>query len=331
MRMLALAQGWQDVGGRAVFLFAQANEAMSQRLEKELCAVTVLHEIPGSKGDAEATTRFLRTHPAAWVAVDGYNFDQAYLMTLTESKVPVLVMTDYPHAEKFPVAALLNQNPPVRTDEYAARAPGTSLLLGLQYVLLRREFRAWSQRRPLRSGRVSRLLVTMGGADPDNVTERVVSALKGVLPANIQVTIVVGAQNVHGAKVKRAAHEAGLNFQYLERVEDMPALLSECDLAVCAAGATCWELAFMGVPMLAVILAQNQEPLAAAVERLGCGVNLGWHHQLDATKAAQMTAGLVKDSARLAAMARCGQALVDGGGTERVVNFLRQYKDQLPS
>ena len=64
----------------------------------------------------------------------------------------------------------------------------------------------------------------------------------------------------------------------------MPQLMAWADLAVSAAGTTCWELAFMGLPMLLVVLADNQRPNATCLDELGVAGNLGWHGELSEDK-----------------------------------------------
>jgi spore coat polysaccharide biosynthesis predicted glycosyltransferase SpsG len=168
----------------------------------------------------------------------------------------------------------------------------------------------------------------MGGADPENVTERVVRELIGNVPEEIQVKVVIGGNNPHGSAIRAATAPAAAQFECLDHVTEMPELLGKCDLAICAVGATCWEMAFMGVPALAIILAENQAPLAAALDHLGCGISLGWHHQLVGADLVQMIKNLIGESDRTALMARRGQALVDGLGATRVVDCLGIVKIQ---
>ena len=52
MRMLALAQAWQDIGGRVVFLFAQPNRPMRLRLEEANCQVVEFAVPSASLADA---------------------------------------------------------------------------------------------------------------------------------------------------------------------------------------------------------------------------------------------------------------------------------------
>jgi RimJ/RimL family protein N-acetyltransferase len=98
----------------------------------------------------------------------------------------------------------------------------------------------------------------------------------------------------------------------------MASELKWCDLAVTAAGSTCWELAMLGVPALAIVVAENQVPLAAGLARAGAAVNLGWGHQITPQSLADAIGSLLDDLAQRRQMAQRGQELVDGLGTSRI-------------
>ena len=57
----------------------------------------------------------------------------------------------------------------------------------------------------------------------------------------------------------------------------MPALMARADLAISGAGSTYWELVFMGLPSMIVLLAENQGVLADHIMGQQAAVNLGWH------------------------------------------------------
>ncbi len=138
MRMLALAQAWQDAGGRVVFFFGKANEPLQLRLKAEQCGIEVLGEQTGSPADAAAVVLRSAKLKPDWLAVDGYAFDRSYFEGLAPASVPILAMVDYRAGGTLPVTVLLNQNAQARPDEYTGMAPSARLLLGLQFVLLRR-------------------------------------------------------------------------------------------------------------------------------------------------------------------------------------------------
>ena len=86
----------------------------------------------------------------------------------------LLLADDYGHSVRYTAEIVLNQNLSADERVYENRAAHTKLLLGPRYALIRSEF--LDRRRDLSpvAERARRILVTMGGADPDNAT-RVVS------------------------------------------------------------------------------------------------------------------------------------------------------------
>jgi spore coat polysaccharide biosynthesis predicted glycosyltransferase SpsG len=97
------------------------------------------------------------------------------------------------------------------------------------------------------------------------------------------------------------------------------------DVAVSGGGSTCWELAFMGLPNLALALADNQRGIADGLGRAGVAENLGWFEEVNEETIATRLEDLLKDRARRAEMGRRGRKLVDGRGPERVVDTLSQW------
>ena len=74
MRCLALAQAWQDDGGRVVFAVVPPASSVRQRLLKESVKILEMAEPAGTREDAARTAALAREHEAAWVVVDGYQF-----------------------------------------------------------------------------------------------------------------------------------------------------------------------------------------------------------------------------------------------------------------
>src|SRR5207244_1587129 len=95
------------------------------------------------------------------------------------------------------------------------------------------------------------------------------------------------------------------------------------DAAVAAGGVTAWELAFMGVPSLLMVLARNQERNAAGLAEAGAALNLGEFERVAPETLAAALGELLDDPARRRRMSRRGRRLIDGRGVERVVGRLR--------
>lgn len=262
MRMLALAQAYADSGGAVTFVVAESPALLLQRLESEGFRARQILARPGALEDAVATAAVASEVRALWIAVDGYQFGAEYQALLKDLGFRVLFVDDYGHASHYYADLVLNQN--IHADEswYTAREPHTRLLLGLEYVLLRKEFWPWrGWTRPKRA-RLSRVLVTLGGSDPTNMTARVLESLDRVPGADgLEVTVAIGAGNPHREVLDRFVVRFGARIHFLRNVLSMPELMAWADLAITGAGSTLWEIVFMQLPAIALATAANQEPV----------------------------------------------------------------------
>ena len=167
----------------------------------------------------------------------------------------------------------------------------------------------------------NRVLVTLGGGDPDNCTRTILEAIAVI--EELTTIAVVGPNNPRAPELEQLAQRAGGRIAIRRNPPDMPQLMAWADLAVSAAGTTCWELAFMGLPMLLVVLADNQRPNATCLDELGVAGNLGWHGELSEDKVRAAVMRILDDPALRASMSQKGLALVDGRGASRVVTEMR--------
>ncbi|HEX7900451.1 MAG TPA: UDP-2,4-diacetamido-2,4,6-trideoxy-beta-L-altropyranose hydrolase [Planctomycetota bacterium] len=295
MRCLALAHAWRDRGGRAAFLTNAPD-------------VEDFETIPAPEaGDVERAIETARARAADWVVVDGYRFDSGYLRALRDAGLRVLAIDDHGRAGEYAADAILDVNLAAREDAYRRRPAGARLLLGTRYALLRREFRGL---RPAPKPALARtLLVTLGGADPGNATLRVVETLVARPEPRPETVVLLGPDNPHRSVLERAV--AGTSIRLETGGPGMAARMAWADAAISGAGGTAWELAYMGVPSMLVVAAENQRPNADALAAAGAALRP--EDGLDA---------LLADGPRRARLAERGRALVDGRGADRVAAAL---------
>ena len=317
MRCLGLAQAWQDRGGRVAFAIAQCAPGLDARLRAESVEVVSLSVEPGGDADARATVDAASVRGAKWVATDGYQFDAAYHKAIKTLGMSLLALDDFAALEHYWADIVLNQDPIAVERSYERREPSAQLLLGTQYTFLRREFRKYA--RPLRQvpAVARRLLVTLGGSDPDNFTEKLMEGLNAVDVAGMETIVLVGPSNPHGERLEAAVACRG-NIRVLRNPPNIPELMAWCDLAITAGGSTLWELAYMRVPILVLVIAENQRLVSqwlhdhAACRLLGDGDDL-------ATDAlAKAVRELACDAPSRAALADRLAGMVDGQGADRV-------------
>ncbi|MEZ5182877.1 MAG: bifunctional UDP-2,4-diacetamido-2,4,6-trideoxy-beta-L-altropyranose hydrolase/GNAT family N-acetyltransferase [Acidimicrobiales bacterium] len=200
---------------------------------------------------------------------------------------------------------LLDQNLGATAGAYPGT--GADLLLGPRYALLRRDLvAAAAGRRPgtVRSGAAG------GGTAP----LRVVVAMGGAPSAEVRAFFEAVVASL-------AADD--LSIRVLDGRADAAAELAAADLAVAAAGSTCWELGLLAVPSVVVSVAPNQEPLARRLGERGAARDLGDLTTLIPEEVALEVRRLVASPSDRAALSRAIAALVDGRGAARVATRLR--------
>jgi UDP-2,4-diacetamido-2,4,6-trideoxy-beta-L-altropyranose hydrolase len=264
MRCVSLAQAWRHNDGDVIFAMAASTPAMERRIVREGFVVEHLECVSGSPDDAEATALLAKTVAATWIVVDGYQFGADFQRIIKDAGFMLLVFDDYGHARSYSADIVLNQNLGADEKWYADRAQHTRLLLGTKYALLREQFSAWRNWKREIPAVARKVLVTLGGSDPDNVTGKVIDALQGL---DIEAKIVVGGSNPHLEPLKSQISKCktqtpSLRFELIVDASDMPELMSWADVAVVACGSTVWEIAFMGLPCFALVLADNQTSTA---------------------------------------------------------------------
>jgi spore coat polysaccharide biosynthesis predicted glycosyltransferase SpsG len=102
----------------------------------------------------------------------------------------------------------------------------------------------------------------------------------------------------------------------------MPQVISHAELAISAGGGTCYELAFMKVPMFLITMARNHERTVEAYGWAKAAVAAGWFHALERKSLAASLRGLIGDSTLRRELVKNARRMVDGRGAQRVVEAM---------
>ncbi len=328
MRTLALAQAWQDEGGKVAYAVTSCPAGVEERLLQEDIEVVRLSPQAGSVDDARATAEAARERGACWVVLDGYHFGGDYQEVVKRGSRSLLAVDDFGHAGHYWADVVLNQDLNAEEGLYRNREPYTRLLLGPDFVCLRREFRRHPQagtRRPQRptTGPVRRLLVTLGGSDPGNVTLQVLQALAASGYRELETIVLIGPSNRHGASLEAEVQRHGNAVRLLRNPPNIPELMAWCDAAITAGGSTLWELACFAVPCLVLVIAANQGPCARKLhDQQACKV-LGEAADFDSAVLAAEISVFLRDAPLRAILGQKFAALVDGRGAQCACDAMR--------
>ena len=328
MRMIALAQEWQRTGGVVDFVCAEIAPAFEQRILSENLRIQRLSAAPGSGEDREATSawisRYAKGEYSPTVALDGYQFDDEFQLAIKKTGARLLVVDDYGHAGFYHADWVLNQNISAEEELYSRRGPKTRLLLGSQFVLLRGEFLKYGGwKRPIpSSGR--KVLVTLGGSDPENFTLKVIEVLACL---DLEVRVIAGGANPNLKTLSLAIERAktsGLNARLDMNPPDMPAIMAWADFAISAGGSTVWELAFMGLPSFLLITAENQSESTLELIRRESFLQIKLSDFLEPLPLKRKIMNIASDQPMRTRISHQTRHIVDGRGASRVCCILNK-------
>jgi UDP-2,4-diacetamido-2,4,6-trideoxy-beta-L-altropyranose hydrolase len=323
MRTLALADAWQAAGGRVVLL-SHCPALIAKRIEERGIAWVPLETPETSPTSLARRLTALLAHGTTptWVALDGYGFDTACHRAVRGLGLRLLVFDDLMHLERYSADLLVNASPTATTLDYAYDE-GAALLLGPRYVLLRSEFHPWIGRTRRLSPVARNVLVVLGGSDPANMSTVVLAGIAALNDRQLHTRLVIGPANPHGTALQRQASAMPGRVELVVNPADLSELMTWADVAVSAAGTTCGELAFLQLPTLAVVVADNQFHAAATFARAGTVEHLGRDEELTPQRVAEALGRLCGDFDRRLRMAAAGAQLVDGRGVQRLVATMR--------
>lgn len=269
MRMIALAQAWQDRGACVHMACVSCPDGIAKRVQAEGIHLHWIDaEFPGEPRDA-SETRSLAHHLAASVIVlDGYHFTEIYQKALAHPERKLVCIDDYGHCQNWQADLVINQNLHAsglqQTCVFGTNAP--IFLLGPDYAMLRREFRnALIAAKP---SHMRHLLVTFGGVDPHGATMHVLRALSTLPNRSLVIRVLVGAGNPLLDEIQMVADRLPHAMEIWVSVVDMPAMYQWADAVISAAGSSCYEWLYFGLPAWVVPIAANQDAIAAALAEM---------------------------------------------------------------
>jgi UDP-2,4-diacetamido-2,4,6-trideoxy-beta-L-altropyranose hydrolase len=276
--------------------------------------------------DAALTGAAIRAAGGAdLLVVDHYALDAAYHRALRADVSRIAVLDDL-HNRPHDCDVLIDQNIGHSAAAYAGLVPvGARLLVGAEYAPINIAFSALRAASLARRAGVTTpkvLLISLGGADPDNVTLAALDAVQGLGFDHVHVVLSGIARHLNA--VRKACATLPSVTLHID-TPHMPQLMAGADLSIGAAGVTALERCVLGLPTLMVVVADNQIEAAQRMANLGAVSLLGNTASITAqTIRTALVASLNDQSGRLQSMSVAAAALCDGQGLDRIAPALLQ-------
>jgi spore coat polysaccharide biosynthesis predicted glycosyltransferase SpsG len=273
----------------------------------------------GAPEDLEETVQEVRRLRPAAVVVDAPEVSESYLEALRNTGAVVVSIDSLAHV-RFPSRLIVNPllGPGRESYEFT---PGTQVLLGARYALVRPEIR---RQRPVRAQEPAqpfRAIVALGDDDPHGQAGELAKLLLNC-PKVSRVDVLVRPYHRDLEALQALAAACPERLEVVSEPGEVPLRVARCHFAVTAGNAWALELACVGVPQLIIVQSETHWPTAQRLEEEGAATCLGWHANVSAQTVRQAVADLLDDPLERQAMARCGRKLIDGRGPDRLVTAL---------
>jgi spore coat polysaccharide biosynthesis predicted glycosyltransferase SpsG len=197
---------------------------------------------------------------------------------------------------------------------------------GRHYLIIGENFRRLRSPKPARHAAPLKVLITMGGSDPFNLTEHVLKSLWNT--DGIEVTTVVGPAFKMTETMEEFMKRGSERFKFAFNVKNMAPLMREAHIAFTAVGTTVYELAYMGVPSVLIGNYETDAEDLASLEGLGICKSLGFYRDVDSSKITEAAELFRDDAALWRGMVMNARGLTDGDGASRIASLINSLIQQ---
>lgn len=153
---------------------------------------------------------------------------------------------------------------------YDYKIPLKNIKMGYEYYVLRDEFKEFNKKEI--KEKVEKILITFGGTDPNNYTEKILNLLT-CYNESIYIDVILGLGYKEKEYIKNK-YKDSRNIRVVDSVTNISDYMYDSDIVITSGGRTMYEVASLGIPCM--VLCQNERELTHLFGNAGNGfLNLG--------------------------------------------------------
>jgi len=206
------------------------------------------------------------------IIVDSYQAPQIFYKRLRMFKYkPYLAAIDDCNRIRYEADAIINFSVRDRYDIGYKKSNSIKYLVGNEYLVFRKEFYKKPGKRI--NKKIRNILISLSGADCNKLVTGIVNLLANY---GLNLHVVSPDKSIHnlfnGSKIKVYSDLS---------TKDICSLMMKVDLCISGGGQILNELAYLGVPTIAICLARNQLENIKRWKKTGFLEYIGWHRDKD--------------------------------------------------
>ena len=188
-------------------------------------------------------------------------------------------------------------------------------LLGHNFFPLRKEF---NNDCFYVSKNAKKILITMGGSDPEKITLKVLSAINSS-DQHYEIIVVLGqASNISPNDINKTMHNYKGLLKIFTDAKEISKLMLDCDVAITNSGLTKYELASLGVPTIVISNNEQQALYSDFFSSFKSSIHLGNFNIITEKLIRDNCVNLMQGYNLRLSMSERGKKLLDGKGINRI-------------
>ena len=202
-----------------------------------------------------------------------------------------------------------------KKDYFKDKKDGVKYFLGSYYTPLRKEFLDIKKHKI--DTNLNSITITFGGSDIRNLTPKIMRYLSEKF-CDITLNVVIGNGYSNVEEIKSLKKE-NINLIYNATAIQMIELMQNSSLVIASGGQTLYEMAYIGVPAISILLVDNAKDDTIGWDEVGAIKYIGWYNDKNLLQNLVYEIYNLKDSSKRLSMQKNGMKYIGKGGINKFV------------
>lgn len=290
-----------------VFIVNKNNQVSKNILKNNKCIYLGVDGKINSKKETSELIKKLSFNEPKILIIDSKRVKKKYVNVLKKYS-KVIVFED---EKKYNV----NPNLIINNNIWAKKLykNSTNKLLGLKYNTISENF---FKRRAF-DVKSKKILISLGGEDPDNITLKILSIIFNLIP-NLKIIIILGHSHPNKKSVIKFCKNKCIDAKIIDSPEDISIHLNKLRFVISAGGLSAYEFASAGIPQLITILDKHQTKMANMIKENKCGKILTRSEEIFKNKISKKFINFYNNQTELLRISKSAKKLIKNCGCELI-------------